>query len=142
MADELERRKWSMLGTFRKQNQAVPVDTPNWRREDVNKTRYLYRGNKALCSFCPKAGRVVLLLSTAGHGEDQHSESNKQQIIEDYNMNKSGMDIFNEIIKNRTCQRKTRRWPLRTFYFLIDVSVPTMPSFYSGKRIVLIVSLS
>ena len=38
-----------------------------------------------------------------------------------YNNTKGGVDTFDQMVRNYSCQRKTRRWPNVLFYNIIDI---------------------
>ena len=126
LADKLAERNWRMTGTMRKSRRELPSEIMEFKRKEEHVSRYLYCNSnkiqKTLCTYVPKPGRVVVLLSTADHSASDHAATGKPLIVEAYNAFKGGVDMFNEIMKSRSCRRKTRRWPLRVLYFILDAS--------------------
>jgi hypothetical protein len=39
-----------------------------------------------------------------------------------YNATKSGDDVLDKLVREYTCKKSTRRWPLKLFLKLIDVA--------------------
>jgi hypothetical protein len=39
-----------------------------------------------------------------------------------YNANKRGVDVLDRLVREHTCKRSTRRWPLKLFFNLNDVA--------------------
>lgn len=122
LADHLSEIGWTIVGTMRKSRKEIPLELLQARKSDVGSARHVFRGEKTLCSFVPKLRKTVVLLSTKHHSNRMSIMSQKPEIIEDYNAFKGGVDTFNQMIKSRTVRRKTRRWPLRVFYFIIDAA--------------------
>ncbi|XP_039291052.1 uncharacterized protein LOC120352834 [Nilaparvata lugens] len=46
--------------------------------------------------------------------------SKKPEVIEFYNSTKGGVDTFDKMVHSYSVSRKTRRWPLRMFYGILD----------------------
>ena len=66
----------------------------------------------------------MILMSTT-HYEHEIAEDNeefKPIMILDYNKTKFGADILDKLIREYTCKRATRRWPLRLFMNYIDIA--------------------
>ncbi len=59
------------------------------------------------------------------HHDKQINENNERKpvIIHFYNKNKVGVDAFDQSCANKTCRRKTNRWPFNVFCFIIDAAV-------------------
>src|SRR5664279_3402526 len=51
---------------------------------------------------------------------DTDSEARKPFAILDYNSTKGAVDSFDQQIGYYSCARKTNRWPMRLFYFIVD----------------------
>ena len=121
LAENLKKYNWTALGTMRKDKREIPAEALECTRKDENIARYFYSDGLTLCSYVAKKGKIVVLLSSGDHAERNHPRTTHPEIVEFYNGHKGGVDAFNEMIKSRTCRRKTRRWPLGVFYFLVDV---------------------
>lgn len=70
----------------------------------------------------PKKNKAVVLLSTV-HTDDSVDENTKKpEIILCYNHTKGGVDTFDQLCHSTSVSRKTRRWPLRIFYGMLDAA--------------------
>jgi len=49
-------------------------------------------------------------------------KDHKPEIVMQYNAAKSGADILDKLVREYTCMRSTRRWPLKPFLNLLDVA--------------------
>lgn len=56
------------------------------------------------------------------HSIADESKQFKPDIILDYNNTKSGVDILDKLIREYTCRRSTRRWPLTLFLNFVDIA--------------------
>lgn len=112
---------------FRKENLKQSVKTQN---RVIGSAEYVFCTSPLimLCSYIPKRSKFVLLMSSIV-GETKMVSVKSKNIVEkkpfivhEYNKQKCGVDVFNRGITNFSCARTTRRWPLRMFYFLIDIA--------------------
>lgn len=87
-------------------------------------SKFAFTTDTTLVSYAPKKNKSVLLLSTMHAQEevDIDREERKPYMIHDYNMTKGAVDAFDQQIKGYTCTRKTRRWPMRLFLFVVDAA--------------------
>ena len=77
-----------------------------------------------IVSYCPKRNKIVNLLNTL-HSEpdvDTSKEKRKPEVTLTYNETKAGVDTMDQMTRNYSCKRKTRRWPLLVFYNMLDIS--------------------
>lgn len=51
-----------------------------------------------------------------------NEKSNKPEIVEFYNLTKGGVDVLDMLCHSRTTKRKSRRWPMRYFYAILDIA--------------------
>ena len=64
-----------------------------------------------------------MMLSTRHYERELQMEPPfKPSVITDYNKSKSGVDTLDQLVKNYTCKRITKRWPLLIFYWMLDVA--------------------
>ena len=59
-------------------------------------------------------------MSTDHHDNKINLQSQKPEIIMDYNKNKGGVDTFDHLVELNTCRRKTIKWTLNAFMYVID----------------------
>ena len=70
-----------------------------------------FHDNAAVVSYCPKKGKVVVLLSSM-HSQveiNNNIPSKKPIIIMDYNSSKGGVDTADQMLRMYTTKRMTRR---------------------------------
>ena len=66
---------------------------------------------------------MVVLLSTEHHTSTIDSDEKKTpQIITAYNDYKGGVDALDWRIERYTCRRKTVRWTLNVFFYVLDIA--------------------
>jgi hypothetical protein len=113
----------TLLGTMRKNRTELPPEfLPKTRQQFESK--FAFTNNTALVSYAPRKNKTVVLLSTMHSKPDTYDEVEecKPYMILDYNMTKGAVDSFDQKTKYYTCAHKSRRWPMRLFYFLIDAT--------------------
>lgn len=67
------------------------------------------------------------MISTAHKDGTINKDSNKPEIVMNYNSTKGGVDTIDQMTQNMCCNRKTKRWPLCFFYNMLNIS--TLNSF-------------
>ncbi len=66
----------------------------------------------------------MILLSTHHHSKEVDvTQNNKPEIINAYNEDKGGVDVYNQLINGSSTRRKTNRWTMNSFFFIIDCAV-------------------
>lgn len=84
-------------------------------------------------SYIPKKNKNVILLSTMHEiGEVDHTVE-KSNLVLFYNETKGGIDVFDLLCHTKTTARKTRRWPMRYFYGLLDAAGINSYILYKGN---------
>lgn len=53
---------------------------------------------------------------------DKDQTVRRPKIVEFYNKNKGGIDIFDQLCKNYSTARNTKRWPLIVFFGLLNAA--------------------
>lgn len=114
----------TMVGTVRRNKKEVPIEMLQTKGRPENTNIFLYDSHtkQQLISYCPKKGKVVLLASTMHYKADVSEETKKPVAIEFYNETKGGVDSFDQMCKNYSCSRRTRRWPMAIFYGLLNAA--------------------
>jgi len=84
---------------------------------------FVFTKDTAIVSYAPKKNKTVLLLSTMHDQPDVDvAEQTKPIMVLDYHATKGAVDAFDQEVGYYTCARKTRRWPMRLFFFIIDAA--------------------
>ena len=125
LAEEiLKEHKITIVGTIRKNKREIPPEFINTKEREEKSSKFAFRDG-TLVSYIPKKGKVVLALSTMHHNNDIDAgtgHAQKPEIITFYNATKGGVDTVDEMCGTYSVARKSNRWPLTLFYFLLNVS--------------------
>ena len=74
-----------------------------------------------MCSWVPKKGKLVLLLSTF-YQTNEIAQSRKPEIIEFYNQTKASVDALDQKVRQNSTYQKTKHWPQAVFYNILDIA--------------------
>lgn len=110
----------TVVGTLRKNKREIPPSFLPSRKTAVLSSNFAFDQQKTIVSFCPKRGKSVILLSTMHGDKAVNEETKKPEMIHFYNETKGGIDTFDQLNHTYSVARKTRRWPLRFFYGILD----------------------
>ena len=122
LAQFLLTKQLTTLGTVRKNRREVPRELLPSKRTEYDSV-FVFTKDTAMVSYAPKKNRTVLLLSTMHDQPDVNDDEQKKPImVLDYNATKGAVDAFDQEVGYYTCARKTRRWPMRLFFFIIDAA--------------------
>ena len=106
---------------MRSNKREIPIEFKNDKSREVFSSLIGYNEHLTLVSYVPKKNKSVLLLSTEHHSvEFDLSNRNKPNILLDYNKQKGGVDTLDKLLATYTCKRKTNRWPLNCFFYIVD----------------------
>jgi hypothetical protein len=92
---------------------------------DVSIPHYLlFTRDPMLASYVPKKNQAVILLSTQHHSEHISEEDSKfkPEVILEYNRTKGAVDTLDKMVKEYSCNRTTKRWPLVLFMNMVDIA--------------------
>lgn len=112
-----EPYKLSITGTLRKNKNEIPLEM-KVASKVVPDSKFCYTDNMTLVTFTPKKNKIVLLLSTFMLSNE--ITDGKPNIVRHYNATKGGTDTYDQLCHSFTVARRTRRWPLRFFYGMLD----------------------
>ncbi|XP_072395325.1 uncharacterized protein [Diabrotica undecimpunctata] len=103
----------------------LPVTFIEKSNRYTNSAMFAYSKNLTLLSYCPPKAKkkIVVMLSTMYPEGDKPNSTVLPEIIDFYNRTKIGLDTFDQLVHRYTTARKSRRWPLRIFYNLLDFVV-------------------
>lgn len=114
----LVERKLTILGTLRKNKREIPKEC--LAKVKAGTSLFLHDSNKTLVSYSPKDNKKVLVLSTMHYDNGIDIATGKPNMIVTYNQTKGGTDSFDQLCHSYTTARKTKRWPMRVFYGMLD----------------------
>ncbi|XP_069612129.1 piggyBac transposable element-derived protein 4-like isoform X3 [Ranitomeya imitator] len=117
----LQKNNITMLGTVRKNKPELPQGILNKR--DVHSSMFYFTKDTTVVSYVPQKNKQVILMSTMHHdAKISERDDRKPDMILHYNATKGAVDTLDQLVGTYTCKRKTNRWPMILFYYLIDVS--------------------
>ncbi|XP_049323545.1 piggyBac transposable element-derived protein 4-like [Astyanax mexicanus] len=123
LAQELLKRKLTMVGTVRKNKPELPLALLGTKDRAPLSSKFAFSERTTVVSYCPKKNKNVILMSTLHRDAGVSSrEDKKPDMILDYNKNKGGVDNLDKVTGTYTCKRGTKRWPMVVFYNMLDVS--------------------
>ncbi|XP_043257548.1 piggyBac transposable element-derived protein 4-like [Colletes gigas] len=126
LAEDLLQNKIFLVGTVRKDKRDLPKSMVHTYSRQRFSCDCLYTTNLTLVSYIPKPRKCIVLLSSSCH-HHEHSVSGpednyKPEIISYYNSTKNGVNTFNALLREYSCRRATRRWPLSLFLNYVDMA--------------------
>lgn len=119
LALELIKKKTCLVGTVRKSRVFLPVSFQR-KKIPLAERDYIFNESVTILNFGDKKDKSVVLLSTM-HNEISEVEG-KPEIVAYYNQTKCGVDLADQVIRNYSCKRGTRRWPLCLFFNCLDMA--------------------
>nr|XP_061799518.1 piggyBac transposable element-derived protein 4-like [Nerophis lumbriciformis] len=143
LADELKKKKMSLVGTLRKNKAEIPLQLLQLQDRALLSSLFAFTKDKCLVSYYPKKGKNVLVLSTKHRKpQGENSSKKKPQIILDYNRCKGAVDRLDQVCGTYSVRRRAQRWPMCLFYHMVDVScynafvlfTEINPDWNAGKR--------
>lgn len=126
LAEDLLRNQIFLVGTVRKHKRDLPKSMVNTRSRQRFSCDCLYTTNLTLVSYIPKPRKCIVLLSSSSY-HHEHSVSGpednyKPEIISYYNYTKDSVNKFSKLLREYSCRRSTRRWPLSLFLNYVDMA--------------------
>lgn len=118
-----DKHKLTAVGTIRKNKPTLPPEFLNVKEREISSTLFGFQKENTLVSYCPKKGKIVLLLSSMHH-DDTVDDTDKKlpEIISFYNFTKCGVDVVDELSASYNVSRSSRRWPLTVFFSLLNTA--------------------
>ncbi|CAI5694730.1 unnamed protein product [Oreochromis niloticus] len=122
LAQKLLRRKTTILGTVNKIRREIPQSA---RYKDRNEftTQVFSTSAATLTAYAAKRKKTVYILSSM-HSVVQTDNTTKRKpnTVTLYNTTKCGVDVMDQMVREYTVRRGTRRWPVAVFYNMIDMA--------------------
>lgn len=122
LAQKLLENKLTMVGTLRKNKREIPIQFLDVKRKEIPSSAFAFSKDITLVSHVSEKKKCVLLISSMHFQDEIDLETKKPEIIMFYNSTKGGVDTFDQLCHSKTVARKTRRWPLRIFYGMLDAA--------------------
>lgn len=94
-----------------------------WRKSGaVGSSLFGFQDGITIASYVPKQNETVIVLSTMHDENEVDDETEKPEIIMEYNRAKCGVDTVDQMCGNYTVTRRTQRWPHNVFMSLLNVA--------------------
>jgi len=124
LANELQKRNTSIVGTLNKVRREVPPSLKN-ARDPLHSTVIYKMGDITLTSYQGKVKKNVIILSTMHSGVlvDQTAEKKTPDTVKYYNDTKCGVDVVDQMSRKYSVRAGTRRWPVHVFYNVLDLAM-------------------
>ncbi|XP_072392144.1 uncharacterized protein [Diabrotica undecimpunctata] len=127
-----------MIETLRieyKNKREIPTQYLEKKRSEIPSSAFaLTQKLKLVSDYVRKRNKCVLLISSMHSLDEVDIVTKKTEIILFYNSTKGGVDTFDQMCHVKTVARKTRRWPLRVFYGMLDGDRVTIMLLYRLKH--------
>lgn len=122
LAGYLNSKNTSIVGTVNRVRREIPASVKT-AKEELYKTSLLKTGDTTLTVYQTKPNKNVLILSTM-HQDITISPSSKRkpETVLFYNSTKYGVDVVDSMSRKYTVKAASRRWPVHTFYNLLDLA--------------------
>lgn len=120
LVDTMMNLKLTVVGTLRKNKREIPPSFITTRGKQVPSCLHAFDGPKTLVSYIPRKNKSVVLLSTMHKNSSVDKDSNIPEVVTFYNATKGGVDTLDQLCHTYTTARKSRRWPLRVFFGMLD----------------------
>ena len=96
----------TVLGTICKNKGELLTKLTEASGRQENTSVFAFQDSATGVSYCPKKGRIVVLLSTEHDtAEVDNSEKAKPKIILDYNASKAAVDTMDQMVRTYTSKR-------------------------------------
>ena len=121
----ISQQEYNSSGYNNKKNRKeLPPELVNTKGREACSSLFAYRDDATLVSYCPKKGKIVVLLScTHSQPEVDNTRPEKKPImILDYNSSKGGVITADQMLRMYSVKRMTRRWPMAILYNNVDIS--------------------
>ncbi|RWS26761.1 PiggyBac transposable element-derived protein 4-like protein [Leptotrombidium deliense] len=126
LANKLWCQNITLLGTMRKSQKEIPL--PLRERDEhghkydrpADSSMYAYQMQCTILSRSSKSKKLFFILSTRHYNDSYDNEANLPRMVVDYNKSKCYVDVADQLVKNYTCERKTKKWTLAVFRRLLD----------------------
>ncbi|CAK8681971.1 unnamed protein product [Clavelina lepadiformis] len=124
LAGLLSQRNMTIVGTVRSNSKGLPKEITRGEEEKFS-SKFFYNSlrNSMLVNYQCKQKKNVNLLSTMHNSPSTDAtEKKKPTVIQFYNQNKVGVDVFDQMARKYTTHAGSRRWPLAVWTNLLDIA--------------------
>lgn len=122
LVQSLFEKKITCLGTLKKNKTELPVEFQPNKKKAILSTMAGFQKTVTLISHVPKKNKCVFLISSMHDDAKIDEETNKPEMILDYNMTKGGVDTVDQMCSSYSVSRINRRWPLTLFFSFMNMA--------------------
>lgn len=137
LADMLYGKKLLLTGTMRHNRTELPKDFLPNRAKQEGSVMVAHNGQKTLTSFACAKNKAVILLSTnrklVGMGYSDKGVQ-KPTVILHYNLTKTGVDVVDQITREHSIMKPTRRWPIAAMLSVTEMTISNSRILYITKH--------
>ncbi|KAK9747273.1 Transposase IS4 [Popillia japonica] len=127
----------TITGTLRSNKREILLEFLGDKSKEIYSSMFGYKEEMLITSYVQKKkiNKVVLLLSTeiCSDEVDMSSEKRNPEVILHYNKTKGAVDAGDQMTREYTCVRSTRRWPFRLFMEILDTAALNAFIIYTEK---------
>lgn len=134
LARELLQDQITMIGTLKKNKRELPIEFLPSKNRVVGSSIFGFQKDVTIVSYVPRKNRSVTLISTIHNNSAIDTDTNKPEIIIDYNSTKGGVDTLDKMCNTYSVCRRTRRWPLVIFFQLLNIAGINSQILYNGTH--------
>ncbi|XP_046406430.1 piggyBac transposable element-derived protein 4-like isoform X1 [Ischnura elegans] len=126
LARELEKIGTALVGTVMKNRRGLPRE---WKNLILQKGEQIFRRSENLLAICWKDKRPVYMLSTRHTAQmityqtKRGTEKTKPACVLDYNQNKAGVDLTDQLMSYGVFDHKTVKWWKKLTFHCLLMSV-------------------
>ena len=114
-----------MVAAVRQSRKEIPEEVKLDKKNELYTSRFLLfvSENILMCSYKAKKTKNVYLLSSMHNVERVEEKDSKRhpEAILFHNETKGGVDTANEMLRGYSTKTASRRWPLSSFFNLLDI---------------------
>lgn len=122
LALELLQDKITFIGTLKKNKRELPIELLPNKDRLVGSSIFGFQKDVTIVSNVRKQNKCVILISTMHDDAAIDPDTNKPEIILDYNITKGGVDTVDKMCNTYSVGRRTRRWPLAFVFQLLNIA--------------------
>ena len=122
LARNLLTKGLTLLGTLKSNKPDIPPEFQKDRRREVQSSLHGFNNKMVLCSYVPKKGRSVILLSTMHNKIHISERDRKPNIILDYYSTKGAVDTLDQCVHAYSSSRGTNRWLNKVLFNILDIA--------------------
>jgi len=123
LVNQLRNKGLTYLGTIKKNKRELPPEFKSTAMRLTGSSKFGFTKHISLVSYVPKQNKCVCLVSSMHHSRAIDEETNKPEIIMDYNRTKGGVDTLDQMCATYSTSRSSRRWPLTIFFAFLNISL-------------------